>query len=323
MVDDLDRCGHEGIVKVFEAIRLVLDLKQVIVIIAVDHNVAMAALALHYDKLSKHHYSRNAKIIARDYLAKIIHLPIVLSSPDSDSLSAYLDYLWYENDESEKKGVEPTDDSKESDDSDPLALTISNQDDAGMAVKAEENKKEESEKQGLRDPVENLHRDILEEERPSDVEPQSSVKEIKGLSPNQKEAFKMWLVYFNLSNPRQVKRLNQSHQLLRLYFTEDEAVKIPGYSKNKKYKLVYPMMVTLFALEYINQLEDASERRRLKECLKNNEENTSDKVIDKWLVKIANQKLVPKGVPMVKEIEPFVLPSIDLDDADDKADEEK
>jgi hypothetical protein len=68
VVDDLDRCSPEGIFKTFEAIRLVLDLPQVIVVVAVDQRIALAALALHYEKLTKHHQLNDAKAISIEAL---------------------------------------------------------------------------------------------------------------------------------------------------------------------------------------------------------------------------------------------------------------
>jgi len=45
----------------------------------------------------------NPKNIARDYLAKMIHLPITLSEPDTDSVGAYLDKLWEQTHDEEPK----------------------------------------------------------------------------------------------------------------------------------------------------------------------------------------------------------------------------
>ena len=96
VVDDLDRCNPEGIVKTFEAIRLVLDIPQVTVVVAIDQRIALAALAQHYESWVKHHQYNNAAAIARDYLGKMIHLPIVLNPPTQDDVIGYMSYLWEE-----------------------------------------------------------------------------------------------------------------------------------------------------------------------------------------------------------------------------------
>ena len=97
VVDDLDRCSPQGIVKTFEAIRLVLDIPQVTVVVAIDQRIALAALALHYKPMVEHHQLKNAKAIARDYLGKMIQLPIVLNEPDIEEMKGYMSYLWQEN----------------------------------------------------------------------------------------------------------------------------------------------------------------------------------------------------------------------------------
>ena len=79
-VDDLDRCGHNGIRKTLEAVRLVMDLPNVIVIIAVDERIALQAVGNHYKHVAADH--RSPADIARDYLGKIVQLPIRLQESD-------------------------------------------------------------------------------------------------------------------------------------------------------------------------------------------------------------------------------------------------
>lgn len=80
-VDNLDRCQTECIVDVLDAVRLVMDLEHVVVVVAVDHKIALQAVAKHYEKLATP--GRSPDEIARDYLAKIVQLPIRLrDAPD-------------------------------------------------------------------------------------------------------------------------------------------------------------------------------------------------------------------------------------------------
>ncbi|MDF3123477.1 translation initiation factor IF-2 N-terminal domain-containing protein [Rheinheimera sp. 1928-s] len=90
VVDDLDRCSAEGIIKVFEAVRLVMQQPHVTVLIAVDQNVALPALACHYEELSKHHSKTTPTAIARDYLGKIIQLPIILTEPTQKDTQKFI-----------------------------------------------------------------------------------------------------------------------------------------------------------------------------------------------------------------------------------------
>lgn len=90
VVDDLDRCSAEGIIKVFEAVRLVMQQPNVTVLIAVDQNVALPALACHYEELSKHHSKTTPTAIARDYLGKIIQLPIILTEPNQKDAQNFI-----------------------------------------------------------------------------------------------------------------------------------------------------------------------------------------------------------------------------------------
>jgi|GEM_PF-3546838 len=82
-VDDLDRCDQNGITATLEAVRLIMDIPNVIVCIAVDHRIALRAIAQQYDKLASD--KRPKEAIARDYLGKIIQLPIRLGrAPNVD-----------------------------------------------------------------------------------------------------------------------------------------------------------------------------------------------------------------------------------------------
>lgn len=91
VVDDLDRCSHAGVVKTLEAVRLVMGIPQVIVIIAIDQRIALASLALHYKDLAGYHEQGNPGMIARDYLGKVIQLPIYLHAADNDTITAFVD----------------------------------------------------------------------------------------------------------------------------------------------------------------------------------------------------------------------------------------
>ena len=88
VVDDLDRCSPECITQTLDAVRLVMSLDNVAVVIAIDDRVAFQAVAKHYEKLGDE--SRPGSAIARDYLGKIIQLPINLPQPGMPDLQGFI-----------------------------------------------------------------------------------------------------------------------------------------------------------------------------------------------------------------------------------------
>ncbi len=78
-VDDLDRCAPKSIARTLDAIRLVLDLPGTIVIVALDERIGLRAVAQEYAALAEEDF--DDEDIARDFLAKIIQLPVRLGAP--------------------------------------------------------------------------------------------------------------------------------------------------------------------------------------------------------------------------------------------------
>ncbi len=270
LVDDLNGCSRETIVKVFEAVHLVLGIPQVTVIIAVDQRIALAALALHYQELAQHHELSNPQAIqaiARDYLAKVIHIPITLTPADPQSINGYLESIWQE--------------------------TADNVDKGGASA------------------------------QPS--EPKAASPDVKtGLSERQKHIFKRWVQHFGFSNPRQLKRLHNSYNLLRHYYGEEgqfsggESSLLDGFTSD----LGSPMLITLFALEYIHSLEDAPLRSRLLHLVQQPRERSfqeegdgaaayqdPNRRITDDVLQVITGKL-SGDTSLIQAVQPFVLPSI-------------
>ena len=88
VVDDLDRCSPDSIVKIFEAVRLVMDLQHVVVLLALDGRMALQAVAYEFNDLATE--VRSKEDIARDYLGKIIQLPIALRRPGADHVADFV-----------------------------------------------------------------------------------------------------------------------------------------------------------------------------------------------------------------------------------------
>ncbi|XAM01024.1 P-loop NTPase fold protein [Phycisphaeraceae bacterium D3-23] len=78
-IDDLDRCAPETIVQMLDAVRLVMDAPGIIVVLAIDPGVLMEAVT------SKEAYGDRG----RDYLSKIIQLPIHLGDPHAEDLAGF------------------------------------------------------------------------------------------------------------------------------------------------------------------------------------------------------------------------------------------
>lgn len=89
VVDDLDRCKPAYITETLDAIRLVMNLEKVAVIIAIDDRIAFRAVADHYRGLAEDG-KRSKEEIARDYLGKIIQLPVNLYDPWPWEVSGFI-----------------------------------------------------------------------------------------------------------------------------------------------------------------------------------------------------------------------------------------
>ncbi|RCX06952.1 KAP family P-loop NTPase fold protein [Marinomonas foliarum] len=323
VVDDLDRCGHKGIVKVLEAVRMVLDLDNVIVVIAVDQRIALAALALNYKELATQHHIEDPRLIARDYLAKIIHLPIVLTEPDEASVSSYLEHLWNETSSPESKALAEKTDTLPQQDENSIKDNTNNTDEANQTDTIEQRVKTEQEGNVIRRNTERTNTETSETDFPVEqetAETPKDVKQVEQLAEPQKLAFTYWLKHFELSNPRQIKRLNNSFNLLRNFYPGEDKEPVEVTSEEAGSEHAFPMMVTLFAFEYLNNLDDMQKRQKLKQLINKESDDLTEKEeayltdykITPLVIELANLSL--KNTTMILGIEPFVLPGIDMID---------
>ncbi|MGV8837903.1 KAP family P-loop NTPase fold protein, partial [Cellvibrio sp.] len=243
VVDDLDRCSPESIVKVLEAVRLVLELKNVVVVVAIDQHIALAALSNHFKEFSSHHKLKNSHAVARAYLSKVINLPIVLTSPSRDDVKNYMHHLWSSSPNSSMGGINAG----------------FRQDTSPANPQRQLDKIKEADPQ--LDPV------PVEGGRPKDnpdiVSLSPRKNPIKSLSDDQRECFIYWVHYFGITNPRQLKRLNNSYDLMRNYFKRWDKHPVSFFFFDEKAQSVYPMLLTLILMEHLNSLEDLNLRARL------------------------------------------------------------
>ncbi len=255
VVDDLDRCEPEGIVKTFEAVRLVMDIPRVTVIIAVDQRVALAALALHYKDLATYRNGESPLCIARDYLAKVLHLPLRLENPDEESSKQYLHHLWNKKDwlEYGTLGTTPSRNSVEG----------TQQADA-FSPTASEHAPESRTLSG---------REVVDLVLSNSAElPKPSVEEL-GLSDAQMFAYYHWTREYKLRNPRQMKRLLNSYNLIRLLLRKvtdgpNDDPKTDGFVVIGGVRVpVFPVMLALVILEYLYDIPIFEKRDSLRKSL--------------------------------------------------------
>jgi len=309
-VDDLDRCGVEGIVKTFEAVRLVLDIPWVTVIIAMDQRIALPALACHYEKLSKYH-QRDPMSIARDYLAKVIHLPIRLSAPDDLSVARYLANIW---DDAEfvnkiKQELEPQ-----------PSVSEQTEDTEGVDVEEGVNEEggEEKPRESFQDILDDINRIDIQavfKANRGDKNPEGgNVKEVSGFGELQKIQFYHNLISFNLRNPRQIKRLYNSYNLLwGIYDSE--------WQKDSSAWTAH--MLGLIILEMINEhvpfndkVDTREHYRQALFSLTGDKKVASVKGVKSEDINKAYQIIKTfqeqKKINLLTRLEPFVLPAIAL-----------
>ncbi|MDR7091119.1 KAP family P-loop NTPase fold protein [Cellvibrio fibrivorans] len=323
VVDDLDRCGHDGIVKVFEAVRLVLDIKNVTVIIAVDQHIALAALALHYEEVAKHHKLKNPNAIARDYLAKVIHLPIILANPMGADIESYLKRLWLASTSKEDHEIVE----KEQLDYVQQMVAVREKLESERAVAS--SSKGNSEMQSVNEPslrtadgAQFINNDALPARDPKELV-YSSVNqndierpEVATLSAAQRRAFIFWLNYFALTNPRQVKRLNNTYNLLLNCYNDVDRLPILTDLPEPMPKTLFPMMMALITMEYLNSMGDWDLRNALRSQLfihsvdgKDAELNVTP--LTKEFIS-AFHLLLSEHDGLVEKVRPFVLPAIEM-----------
>ncbi len=89
VVDDLDRCGINTVKEVLDAVRLVVDIPHVTTLVAIDERMAFAAVEKHYDQFG--HAGRPPAQVAREYLAKVLQVSLVLPPVDRDGVRQYVD----------------------------------------------------------------------------------------------------------------------------------------------------------------------------------------------------------------------------------------
>lgn len=271
VVDDLDRCSHGGVVKTLEAVRLIMGIKQVTVIIAIDQCIALASLALHYKDLAGYHEEQDPGAIARDYLGKVIQLPVQLNAADGETVAAFVDEVLLNGANDTATDITQAVSGHSIDNDHLLESALKSEPIAEKSPEPELIKPQPSGQDSIASPPSQVHSKETTEYR---------------LSPDEKEAFKEQVKLFGFHNPRQLKRLYNSFNLLRHLYGSEQ---------------VNDHMQALFWLEYLNSLP--AKKRQEAEKNRNKYVSLDDE----------RYKLIKS------QVEPFVLPALMVSPKKDQA----
>jgi hypothetical protein len=266
-VDDLDRCEPHAISRTLDAIRLVMDIENVVIIIGIDHRIAFRAVEKQYVDLADD--ERTSADIARDYLGKIIQLPVMLNHPGEDELQNFISQKLFRdvkdvirNDSGDFKRIPGDTFDHESDD----------------AAEPEKTTKditsgEGAEKSG--DSVETGAESVLNQTKikgskgPNTQPVQSKSDEWAEMSDTQEEKkyFTEMCTLFGLHNPRQLIRLRNCYRLLK-------RIERPNEEEWR------PQMMLLFWLEFLYALQQ-QDRLEIENCFYNRDPDNLKNILHK------------------------------------------
>lgn len=260
-VDDLDRCQTETIAKTFDAIRLIAHIQDVVVIIGIDERIAFKAMGEAYanyadepekeDDPSKSQTRRSREDVARDYLGKIIQVPIRLEAPSPKGLHSYIRKTLFPSESRKQPQATGSDLEKpipvETDgDSDPVPppepsfLQI-----VTDAPRRVYEARREAEAKRVKDREESIAK---KKQASSELQ-----RELMQDSEDEVEAFVALSELFQFNNPRQLLRLRNTYRLLKALYPKKRE---PGTASDDP--TAYPegeycLMMMLLWLEFRTQ----------------------------------------------------------------------
>lgn len=250
-IDDLDRCESECIIQTFDAVRLVMDIPNVIVVIAIDYRIAFAAVAKHYADLAAD--DRPKEDIARDYLGKIIQLPVEL--PEPKSMRQFIRERLFATADREEidrlahdKEFQSLDEKLES-----LIDAPEEQESESAAEAAKTLQEGERRQDGVEDAAPSVEPVSVQSSQLSDDD--DLIPQLMAETPLDCRFFEFWTGTFKFTNPRQLIRLRNSYRLL----TQLEHVR--GTRDSDKQR-----MAMLFWLELLHQKSE-TERKKYEDVL--------------------------------------------------------
>jgi hypothetical protein len=248
-VDNLDRCGNACICHTLDAIRLVMDLPDVFVVIGVDIRIALQAVAEQYASAAGD--GRKAEDIARDYLGKIIQMPILLRRSQPEHLVGFVkDKLFgsmEDVDASDLQSIagnaqtlkytslpEAPETQVEDEDSDRQEPVDDGDGDSGPITPPEPREPEL--------PAESISQ--VPGRRTMSAQRGDVLQRVMQNSPEEVKWFHFLTVAFGFNNPRQLTRLLNSYELLKAL----------EYQRRDKIDVIaqYALMRVLFFVEFLN-----------------------------------------------------------------------
>ena len=90
-IDDLDRCLATQIVELLEAVKLFLDLKHLVVFIAIDKDIVQQGIQAHYKDFNL--LEGGLERLTADYIDKMVQLPLYLYPLGADKVQEYFSQL--------------------------------------------------------------------------------------------------------------------------------------------------------------------------------------------------------------------------------------
>jgi hypothetical protein len=237
-VDDLDRCNHTCIAETFDAIRLIMDVEDIIVIIGIDHRIALRAMTEQFKEVSGATHSPSE--IARDYLAKIIQLPIRLPIPAAEDYAGFITERLFGTNAKVKEDDSPNT---------PVEAELHrNRDRISTAGQSPVPSPAESVPTGGSNPR-------GPNEQPVPTPPVSvasndpDLHKVMNHSNEEAEWFRICAAAFKVANPRQLIRLFNSYSLLKLF----DAFRCSGRSTAKAWD-PFRLMRMLFLQDVLHGL---------------------------------------------------------------------
>jgi len=247
-IDDLDRCQPERVVKVLEAIHLLLAFRLFIVVVAVDPRWVIESLRQRYPHLSQKQLSRiegasslpqngtgakvNLEATAHDYLEKIFHIPFWVKPIGPEACKSLIaGYLGF----SESAPESQDEDARRNERYDALVQVPSARESLitdRLPIEPGEASRDETSQTGTRHSEQTLKRQASERA--------SAKRQIENVEiTDREEEFIGTLARYLGNSPRRIKRYANTYRLLKSGLTRQEGrLFAAGNDSNDDYRIV-------------------------------------------------------------------------------------
>lgn len=202
VIDDLDRCGYQNIMKIFQAVRLILDRESIYVLIAIDGRIALNAVAKYY-QVKEGVGVEQAQKLAVEYMDKIFQLALHLIPPKDQVWQDHIEQNLFQLNEKEKQEL----------------TGLSMQRDDILPESIGENLVDVHSQDGSE--LDDL--DFIREDESTQRNEEKDVTVQTLLQDKAVEArfFALCSKELGITNPRKVKRMRNSFRLLKLNYQQE------------------------------------------------------------------------------------------------------